>query len=108
MTAAGSITPYRTHQLRPWPSNSAGRRVDALIWFRCLAQATYAAAARPVDLLAHVFPFASGLFVPPAPSRESSESMFSRQKQPPIKSLVAQGTKIEGNVHLPGACRIDR
>ena len=26
--------------------------------------------------------------------------MFSRKKQPPIKSLVAQGTKIDGNVHL--------
>ena len=33
--------------------------------------------------------------------------MFSRKKQPPIKSLVAQGTKIEGNVHFIEGMRID-
>ena len=33
--------------------------------------------------------------------------MFSRKKQPPIKSLVAQGTKIEGNVHFVEGMRID-
>lgn len=33
--------------------------------------------------------------------------MFSRKKQPPIKSLVAQGTKIEGNVHFSEGMRID-
>jgi len=33
--------------------------------------------------------------------------MFSRKKQPPIKSLVAQGTKIEGNVHFAEGMRID-
>lgn len=33
--------------------------------------------------------------------------MFSRKKQPPIKSLVAQGTKIEGAVHFAEGMRID-
>lgn len=33
--------------------------------------------------------------------------MFSRKKQPPIKSLVALGTKIEGNVHFAEGLRID-
>lgn len=33
--------------------------------------------------------------------------MFSRKKQPPIKSLVALGTKIEGNVHFAEGMRID-
>jgi cytoskeletal protein CcmA (bactofilin family) len=33
--------------------------------------------------------------------------MFSRKKQPPIKSLVAQGTKIEGNVQFAEGMRID-
>lgn len=33
--------------------------------------------------------------------------MFSRKKQPPIKSLVAQGTKIEGDVHFSEGMRID-
>jgi len=33
--------------------------------------------------------------------------MFSRKKQPPIKSLVAQGTRIEGCVHFVEGMRID-
>ncbi|CAN7573988.1 polymer-forming cytoskeletal protein [Acidovorax sp. LjRoot129] len=33
--------------------------------------------------------------------------MFSRKKQPPIKSLIAQGTKIEGDVHFVEGMRID-
>jgi len=33
--------------------------------------------------------------------------MFSRKKQPPIKSLVAQGTRIEGDVHFAEGMRID-
>ncbi|MFT4242321.1 MAG: polymer-forming cytoskeletal protein [Acidovorax sp.] len=33
--------------------------------------------------------------------------MFSRKKQPPIKSLVAQGTRIEGQVHFAEGMRID-
>ena len=33
--------------------------------------------------------------------------MFSRKKQPPIKSLVAQGTKVEGDVHFSEGLRID-
>lgn len=33
--------------------------------------------------------------------------MFSRKKQPPIKSLVAQGTKIEGTVCFAEGMRID-
>ena len=33
--------------------------------------------------------------------------MFSRKKQPPIKSLVALGTKIEGNLHFAEGLRID-
>jgi cytoskeletal protein CcmA (bactofilin family) len=34
-------------------------------------------------------------------------SMFSRKKQPPIKSLIAQGTRIEGSVHFAEGMRID-
>ncbi|MBY0410832.1 MAG: polymer-forming cytoskeletal protein, partial [Burkholderiaceae bacterium] len=33
--------------------------------------------------------------------------MFSRKKQPPIKSLVAHGTKITGNVVFDEGMRID-
>lgn len=33
--------------------------------------------------------------------------MFSRKKQPPIKSLVAEGTRIEGHVHFAEGMRID-
>lgn len=33
--------------------------------------------------------------------------MFSRKKQPPIKSLVAQGTKIVGDVRFAEGLRID-
>ena len=33
--------------------------------------------------------------------------MFSRKKQPPIKSLIAQGTKIEGSVLFADGVRID-
>lgn len=33
--------------------------------------------------------------------------MFSRRKQPPIKSLVAQGTRILGDVHFAEGMRID-
>ena len=33
--------------------------------------------------------------------------MFSRKKQPPIKSLIAQGTQIEGNVQFAEGLRID-
>jgi cytoskeletal protein CcmA (bactofilin family) len=33
--------------------------------------------------------------------------MFSRKKQPPIKSLVAQGTRIEGGVQFAEGMRID-
>lgn len=33
--------------------------------------------------------------------------MFSRKKQPPIKSLIAQGTRIEGDVHFADGLRID-
>lgn len=33
--------------------------------------------------------------------------MFSRKKQPPIKSLIAQGTKIEGNLYFAEGMRID-
>lgn len=33
--------------------------------------------------------------------------MFSRKKQPPIKSLIAEGTQIEGNVHFAEGMRID-
>ena len=29
--------------------------------------------------------------------------MFSRNKQPPIKSLIAEGSRIEGNVAVLGA-----
>lgn len=33
--------------------------------------------------------------------------MFSRKKQPPIKSLIAQGTRIDGNVLFTDGMRID-
>ena len=33
--------------------------------------------------------------------------MFSRKKQPPIKSLIAHGTRIEGNVLFEEGIRID-
>ncbi|MCW5220251.1 bactofilin family protein [Verminephrobacter aporrectodeae] len=33
--------------------------------------------------------------------------MFSRKKQPPIKSLIAQGSRIEGEVHFSEGLRID-
>lgn len=33
--------------------------------------------------------------------------MFSRKKQPPIKSLIAQGTRIDGDVHFAEGMRID-
>ena len=33
--------------------------------------------------------------------------MFSRKKQPPIKSLVAQGTRIQGDVYFGEGMRID-
>ena len=33
--------------------------------------------------------------------------MFSRKKQPPIKSLIAQGTRVEGNVQFSEGLRID-
>ena len=33
--------------------------------------------------------------------------MFSRKKQPPLKSLIAQGTRIEGQVYFSEGLRID-
>jgi len=33
--------------------------------------------------------------------------MFAKKKQPPIKSLIAQGTRIEGNVFFHDGLRID-
>ena len=33
--------------------------------------------------------------------------MFSRKKQPPIKSLIAEGSRIDGNVHFTDGLRID-
>jgi cytoskeletal protein CcmA (bactofilin family) len=33
--------------------------------------------------------------------------MFNKKKQPPIKSLIAQGTRIEGHVHFSEGLRID-
>ena len=33
--------------------------------------------------------------------------MFSRNKQPPIKSLIAEGSRIEGNVQFTDGLRID-
>lgn len=33
--------------------------------------------------------------------------MFSRKKQPPIKSLIAQGTRIDGDVQFAEGMRID-
>ena len=33
--------------------------------------------------------------------------MFSRNKQPAIKSLIAQGSRIEGDVHFTDGLRID-
>jgi cytoskeletal protein CcmA (bactofilin family) len=34
-------------------------------------------------------------------------TMFSRNKQPPIKSLIAEGSRIEGNVQFTDGLRID-
>jgi hypothetical protein len=34
-------------------------------------------------------------------------NMFSRNKQPPIKSLIAEGSRIEGNVLFTDGLRID-
>ena len=33
--------------------------------------------------------------------------MFSRNMQPPLKSLIAEGSRIEGNVHFTDGLRID-
>ncbi len=33
--------------------------------------------------------------------------MFSRNKQPPIKSLIAEGSRIEGHIHFTDGLRID-
>lgn len=33
--------------------------------------------------------------------------MFGNKKQPPIKSLIAQGTRIEGHVHFHDGLRVD-
>ncbi|MEZ5644743.1 MAG: polymer-forming cytoskeletal protein [Burkholderiaceae bacterium] len=33
--------------------------------------------------------------------------MFSKKKQPPIKSLIAQGTRIEGNINFHDGLRVD-
>ena len=33
--------------------------------------------------------------------------MFSRKKQPPIKSLIAQGCQIDGNLRFPDGLRVD-
>jgi cytoskeletal protein CcmA (bactofilin family) len=33
--------------------------------------------------------------------------MFNKKKQPPIKSLIAQGTRVEGHVHFEDGLRID-
>ena len=33
--------------------------------------------------------------------------MFAKRKQPPIKSLLAQGSRIEGNFHFTEGLRID-
>ncbi|MCW5655137.1 polymer-forming cytoskeletal protein [Hydrogenophaga sp.] len=33
--------------------------------------------------------------------------MFNKKKQPPIKSLIAQGTRIEGHVYFHDGLRID-
>ena len=33
--------------------------------------------------------------------------MFSRNKQPPIKSLIAEGSRIDGNVQFTDGLRID-
>lgn len=33
--------------------------------------------------------------------------MFNKKKQPPIRSLIADGTKIEGNLSFTGGLRID-
>lgn len=33
--------------------------------------------------------------------------MFSRSKQPPIKSLIAEGDRIEGSVHFADGLRVD-
>ncbi|MGA0571597.1 bactofilin family protein [Variovorax sp. VNK109] len=33
--------------------------------------------------------------------------MFAKRKQPPIKSLIAQGSRIEGNFHFTDGLRVD-
>ena len=33
--------------------------------------------------------------------------MFSRNKQPPIKSLIGEGSRIEGHIHFSDGLRID-
>ena len=33
--------------------------------------------------------------------------MFSRNKQPPIKSLIGEGSRIEGQIHFSDGLRID-
>ncbi len=33
--------------------------------------------------------------------------MFNKKKQPPIKSLIAEGTQIEGHVHFVDGLRVD-
>jgi cytoskeletal protein CcmA (bactofilin family) len=33
--------------------------------------------------------------------------MFNKKKQPPIKSLIAQGTRIDGNVTFHDGLRVD-
>src|SRR5690606_37853674 len=39
--------------------------------------------------------------------RRSVPVMFSKKKQPPIKSLIAQGTRVAGNVLFEDGLRID-
>ena len=33
--------------------------------------------------------------------------MFNKKKQPPIKSLIAEGTQIEGHIHFVDGLRVD-
>lgn len=33
--------------------------------------------------------------------------MFNKKKQPPIKSLIAEGSQIEGNIHFVDGLRVD-
>jgi cytoskeletal protein CcmA (bactofilin family) len=33
--------------------------------------------------------------------------MFNKKKQPPIKSLIAEGTQIEGHIHFSDGLRVD-